>query len=252
MEQIPQDCNNIICKTNNRAKVFSQFIYKRKFQDKPYFIGLELLYKSKKSTMKVDKKEVKFYKDDKYIIKKIDGDKYSIYYHAEREKIITLSKKIIQDNFILKYAYTCDSCQGMSIDEKFIIDLTELWLHGNTKWLYTAITRCTDLDNIILFDCPKTTNQIKSQINYIINSNIRGHAEYDLKRFGKFLSDPSQYIDNAWFWNKLMNSNCRICGEGFDVESSNECFSANRLNNNIGHLKVNSELLHRICNNGLH
>ena len=88
-----------------------------------------------------------------YIITDID-DETNIYtlYDGENDDIY-VSAQQLESNFKLPYARTCHSQQGLTIDEKItIFDLNHFMV--NTKWIYTAITRTTDLKNIQFYIAP--------------------------------------------------------------------------------------------------
>ena len=55
--------------------------------------------------------------------------------------------KLIEDNFIHGYCRTCHSYQGSSIDDKLTIFDWDFYF-VNRKWIYTAITRATNLNNV--------------------------------------------------------------------------------------------------------
>ena len=60
---------------------------------------------------------------------------------------ITLNLKQIENNFIHSYCNTCYSLQGSSIKKPITIHEWN-FKHVSRKWLYTAITRATELDNV--------------------------------------------------------------------------------------------------------
>ena len=59
--------------------------------------------------------------------------------------------KSIEDNFIHGYCRTCHSYQGSSIDDKLTIFDWDFYF-VNRKWIYTAITRATNLNNVYFYN----------------------------------------------------------------------------------------------------
>ena len=52
----------------------------------------------------------------------------------------------VRSQFIFNYCTTCHSCQGTSIDENIPIYDCK-FLYASRMWLWTAITRATELKN---------------------------------------------------------------------------------------------------------
>ena len=78
---------------------------------------------------------------------------------------ITLNLKQIENNFIHSYCNTCHSLQGSSIKKPITIHEWN-FKHVSRKWLYTSITRATELDNVYFMISDKhQSNEIKTEVN---------------------------------------------------------------------------------------
>ena len=76
---------------------------------------------------------------------------------AVEGKMITLSNAmtlpihLITKNIVHNYCRTCHSFQGSSIDEAIAI-FNHQFAYVARKWLYTAITRATNLKQVYFYD----------------------------------------------------------------------------------------------------
>lgn len=240
MEDIPSNIQFVLTTSNFMAKVFSKYLHK----DKGYYKGLELIYKHEKSH--IGKK--RFYKNDRYTIKNITNDLITLSYRHLPNDLIILSKKDVEKHFILPYANTGFSKQGGTCDYPYLIDLSEMNIFPSAKRLYTTLSRASCWDNIHIYYDFTQTEKISKNIKNTINNMIMNHKRVDFEKFGK-IYDDNQYVNYNWVMDKLKNGSCCICNNPFDIDpSSMGCFSIDRINNEIGHLERNCQLLHRYCN----
>ena len=61
---------------------------------------------------------------------------------------MTLPISLIKKNFVHNYCRTCHSFQGSTIEESITI-FDHKFAYATRKWLYTAVTRATDLKKSI-------------------------------------------------------------------------------------------------------
>ena len=54
-------------------------------------------------------------------------------------------------NFIHAYCRTCHIFQGTSLSDRLTI-FDRKFAHVNRKWLYTSVTRATELKNVLFYD----------------------------------------------------------------------------------------------------
>ena len=150
-------------------------------------------------------------------------------------KVSSMSK------FSFPYSNTVHSSQGASISEPFVI--ADWKSFGVTKnWLYTAISRASSFDDIYFLD-----EQLYScSIDQMIRNMIAGYKRQDQKRG----TIGGEYIDSKWIKSRYQKcSRCRCCGETmvFETGKKNKV-TVNRIDNSLGHVKGNCELLCKICN----
>ena len=92
---------------------------------------------NKKTSITLDTKHKEFLneftKDESIVLKDLHGT------HS-----FELDRDVIKKHFIHSYCRTCHSFQGSSIDEKITI-FDWKFFFVNRKWIYTAVTRATEL-----------------------------------------------------------------------------------------------------------
>ena len=66
-------------------------------------------------------------------------------------ELFSVPLNTFRTNFISSFCFTCHSVQGQTIETEYtIFDIYNKRI--SREWLYTAITRATDLDNITIYD----------------------------------------------------------------------------------------------------
>lgn len=177
-----------------------------------------------------------------------------------REKV-TLIDKLTNEEFVLKtqmlknfslnYARTCHSVQGVTIANEITIYDVNFW-YVTREWFYTAITRCTSLDNIYVMDAD-TIYHSPEMAKAKILKKIESYKEQDKKKDRVF--DKKHYVDFKWICETLkaqdMKCNKFECQATLmlDYKSGDPYqFSVNRLDNNLAHTKDNCEITCLHCN----
>ena len=147
-----------------------------------------------------------------------------------------MSKKIIESHFKFPYCQTCYSLQGLDVDEPFtIFDINHYFVDMN--WIYTAITRATEIKNINIFGGVLKYEPIEKRIFSMIDAHKRSDKKRDMPTF--------DYIDVEWVKEQLMKTRtCEFC----QVEINDENFSVDRIDNNLNHIKNNCRIICRHCN----
>ena len=88
--------------------------------------------------------------------------------------------------------------------------------------------------------------KLKNQIKYM----IEGHKESDSNKNRMLKNNKYKYVSVDWTMNQLKTvKRCSMCFKSFDV-SNFECFSIDRIDNNIGHYEFNCQIICRRCNVG--
>jgi hypothetical protein len=203
-------------------------------EEKQYYVGLELICKK---TLKNG-----CCTNGTYQIIDIDDNIFTL---MDLEESYIVEKETIKAYFDMPYARTCHSYQGLSENEALTIFDLDHYMTDN-DWVYTAITRTTDLNNIYIYDGKYPYKKDSRDLKIKIQERIQGHLKYDIDTGKEILG---KYITLDWVLNKLKNNKiCKYCHKHFDT-SNIESFSIDRKDNNIGHIEMNCQLICRRCNN---
>ena len=175
---------------------------------------------------------------------------------------ITLMLKQIENNFIHSYCNTCHSLQGSSIKKPITIHEWN-FKHVSRKWLYTAITRATELDNVYFMVShqaqPKeATTEVDENEKWRLK-RIKSYFEHKVGRYarqdfeagrlnqkstdtGLSFDFKEDFVNVKWFSN-CINKCCGGCGCDFsfdvidvddDVKVESD-ITAQRLDNSLPH-----------------
>lgn len=153
--------------------------------------------------------------------------------------------------FSLSYCNTCHSEQGCSINNNLtIFDCNTPYI--NKYWLYTAITRCRDLDKIRIFihDEKEVRGLEMCKFKQYINNKIEGYREQDKLSNRKITKN---YVTWDWFINEFnKNSCCFHCQKSFELELKEDTvysdITLDRIDNDICHSSDNLLLSCINCN----
>lgn len=143
--------------------------------------------------------------------------------------------------FRLPYSQTCFVIQGDTIEEPYaIFDVTSPL--ADTKWFWTAITRCRSFKQVWVYVGPPLVEAMT------INKKLEGYAEQDKKagRKGSLITrtEVMEVMKTANFCCSLCYGRVELCYEPGDAEQ----WSLDRINNDVGHTKDNVRLTHFGCN----
>ncbi len=128
--------NNVVY-TNQCGDYINKSIHAKKSPGRKYFKGLKLIGSHTAET----EKGHKIYVNYTYYIDKIRGDTAHI---NNLEEVFTVKLSELDLHFKLPYARTCHSMQGLSVEgEITIFEVDHPYV--SIEWLYSAITRTTDL-----------------------------------------------------------------------------------------------------------
>ena len=89
-----------------------------------------------------------------------------------------LNIELIRKHFIHSYCRTCHSFQGSSISDKITI-FDWKFFFVNRKWLYTAVTRATELSNVVFFDGP-TEELDEVVLDRYLDRKVENYRKQDL------------------------------------------------------------------------
>lgn len=206
----------------------------KKYQDTKYFVGMEIICRK---SLKIGK--MRTYVNYTYVVKEM---KEKVFVLDDGDEEIEVFNDLIYKFFRLPYARTCHSYQGMSENEAItIFDINHFMV--DIAWIYTAITRTTQLENIHIYlgEMDDGTKELRKQIENMIVGHINADSDAGRDIVGKF-------ITANWVMNQLKDTKmCKYCNKDLDI-SSVECFSVDRIDNNLAHTEMNCQIICRHCN----
>ena len=121
----------------------------------PYEVGEVLICRS---YFKL--KKVVFQVNYEYTISKLETDNITL------NESIVVPLSLIKKNFVHDYCRTCHSFQGSSIDEAITI-FDWKFVHVDRKWIYTAITRATDLKKVYFYEYDENQENKEQMMQYL-------------------------------------------------------------------------------------
>ena len=228
-----KDTNNIkigLSYTNETKTIFNQKIHKKKYNHTNFIIGQKVIAKDH---FKINK-NLKLYRNYEYVITNI---KNNIIYFKDEFTGNEFDFEIKLFNKYLDHPYikTVHSAQGTTIKDKFII---YDWKFNfvNIKWFWTAITRCSNFDNIYIYDGDDNKHQMKYDVSIV------SYKFQDKSR--NMTYKESEYINYNWISEQLIKQKyiCNICN---DVINN---LSIDRIQNSIAHIKSNCQCVCLQCN----
>ena len=215
-----------------------------------YWVGLELICKkSQKITNKI-----KSYVNYSYEITKIDDDKITLLNREDEEEFKISKSQLYYFNH--PYCMTCDSAQGLTIEEEYTIFDCNI-PYTDREFVWTALTRGTDFKNITIFE--HNEEEIKrlstSKIIQYFNMKVMNYKKQDEKASRNITKD---YINSDWIAEQYeKNKICSICFNNMsinidDYNNINSNISVDRIDNKLSHIKNNCRLMCVSCNCSKH
>ena len=169
-----------------------------------------------------------------FVVVSWDNDNIHVKDDFGEIKLIKITE--FQSRFVVGYAMTVHKSQGATFDFKFAIHEYEKM---DNRMLYTALTRTTNKDNILIVDenkeeptCDYTDEFIQRKINGYTTQDKNKYRTCDLDV--EYVRDLVIKEDNTCF-----NCACKL---------NNKIFTIDRLNNDFGHIKGNCRLACWLCN----
>ena len=137
-------------------------------------------------------------------------------------------------NFVHNYCRTCHSFQGSTIDDAITV-FDWQFVHVDRNWIYTAVTRSTDLKKVYFYDYDEEEMKEGEMLTYF-RSKVAHYKTQD--RRAKRLIRDEDYVSPEWLREQVGKA-CKSCGDCLVYSKSHgkvECnITAQRLNNNDAH-----------------
>ena len=160
---------------------------------------------------------------------------------------VTIKKSTVQKNFVYSYCRTCHSFQGSSIDDKITI-FDWRFKFVNRKWLYTAVTRATELKNVF-FHSGKGQDYDDKVLNKYLDFKVQHYKRQDKDARRKI--SATNFITVQWLKDQFGKA-CPGCGDCLAFEIKNgrveSNLTADRFDNDLDHNLDNITPLCCTCN----
>ena len=141
----------------------------------------------------------------------------------------TLKLEDLEKHFIHSYCRTCHSYQGSSISDEIAI-FDSKFHYVSRKWLYTAVTRATELSKVWFYVGPaeksywfytsnpmKKHNEEKAALKRYLEQKVESYRKQDLKAKRK----TPDNITPEWL-NNQFGKTCPGCGDCFRFDFRHE------------------------------
>ena len=129
--------------------------------------------------------------------------------------------------------YFCTNVEAKdstSLDERLTI-FDWKFAHVNRKWLYTAVTRATELKNVLFYDYDENAEKDGAMLQYL-SKKVDRYKQQD-KRAKREVHEQN-YVTTAWLLSCLGKS-CSGCGDALVYEKGKSNLTAQRIDNTVGH-----------------
>ena len=175
------------------------------------------------------------------IVKVIDG--ILLLKNVKSGKISPLPIEKARKAFIFAWCSTCHSAQGSSVDEEItIFDYNHFLVKDYPEWIYTALTRCRDLNKVKFFRYKNDKDDEFNKQNIISYFERKIEAYKTQDRTAKRSIPKVGYVNVEWFIDNIRNQ-CNYCGCGFHLDIRN-----GNIMSNLTCQRVNNELTHTLEN----
>ncbi len=142
------------------------------------------------------------------------------------EDIADVPMTIIKNNFIYNYCMTAHSTQGSSINDNITI-FDYKFKHVNRNWLYVAVTRATDLNNVYFYNYKEDNDLYDNLINSYFQRKVLQYTKQDKE--AKRSIDKDNFVNINWL-ESCINQTCRYCNTNLFIDiDSNDHIASNIL-----------------------
>ena len=147
---------------------------------------------------------------------------------------MALPVSLIKKNFVHYYCRTCHSLQGSTIEEAIPI-FDHRFAYASRKWLYTAVTKATDLKQVYFYDYGESAENERDMIPYF-TKKVDNYRQQDKKANRSI--DGANCITKEWLMS-CVGKSCGLCGDSLTYSRSHgriDCnLTAQRVCNNEAH-----------------
>jgi len=221
------DSEHNICYKNSTAKIVAKTVRSKLGRFDEYEVGERLICRN---YFTINGKFT-FHVNYEYKIKKVQTESLTF------ENDICVSLKDIRSNFIHGYCKTAHSYQGSTVDKPITI-FDWKFRHVDRRWIYTAVTRTTKLDNVSFYQYIEKSDKEEDKIlNDYLDLKVRRYRVQDEK--GNREIDERNYVSRDWLKNAF-GSCCGNCGDNliYSIENGKieSNLSAQRIDNEVAHM----------------
>ena len=222
---------------NNTCKNVSSEIRKKQNRVDEYECGERLICREY-TKINNDVFNVNFQCD---IVKLLEGSLLLKNIKSGKLQAIPIEK--VRKSCIFAFCATCHSAQGCSVDDDItIFDYNHFLVKNYPEWIFTALTRCRDLNRVKFF---KYSQDKDDELNkkLIMSYFERKVENYKLQDRKAHRQIPKEgYVNADWFLNNIKN-NCNYCGCGFHID-----INKGGIASNLTCQRVDNELTHTLDN----
>jgi hypothetical protein len=171
-----------------------------------------------------------------YVIKAIRGDTFIIE-ELGRKQSLELKKDIVKKHFIHSYCRACHSFQGSSISDK-ITTFDWNFFFVNRKWVYTAVTRATELKNVVFFNSRGETLD-----EALLDKHLDRKVDNYRKQYMEHNREVTEnFVTKDWL-KAQFGKVCQDCGDclRFDIKDG-------RVESNLSADRVDNDECHHLNN----
>ena len=202
-----------IAYTNIECKYVSNYIRSNLGKTDKYEVGETLIcrkYKKAGST--------KFNVNYRFKIVNISGNVVTLENIKSKDRYTT-DIYTLDNIFRYDYCATCHSAQGASIKGKITIQEWEESYLVSREWIWCALTRSTDFDDVLFYDGATNNGELNEEnLHRYLTNKIKNYKLQDEAKNRKI--DETKYVDTEWFMKRL-NGNCQNCGCRFEFDVVN-------------------------------
>ena len=184
-----------------------------------------------------------------YEIQEINNQ-YCLLKDIENSEMFSVSISQLVKYFSLNYAGTAHSVQGITKDDDLsIFNINSE--HVTNKWFYVALTRNRSLDDVYIHDDQNAKVYLEGLKKHI-NCKINHYVNEDNKKGRVF--QKANYINDIWVLGEMKKNNncCAVCKHSVTLvttfENDETCFSIDRIDSNLAHIKSNCQITCVKCN----